>query len=111
MRDFVLIEDDVSTITAKLTPIPAKTRTVLAEGYKYTRNSKGEEQLFDLGADPDEMFDLAGREPVARARMMERLTDALIDADDAARERRPPADSRFSLRASSVAFSCRVPPR
>lgn len=85
VRDFVLIEDDVSTITAKLTPIPAKTRTVLAEGYKYTRNSKGEEQLFDLGADPDEMFDLAGREPVARARMMERLTDALIDADDAAR--------------------------
>ena len=85
VRDFVLIEDDVATITAKLTPIPAKTRTVVAEGYRYTRNSKGEEQLFDLRADPDEMHDLAKREPAARARMMERLTDALIDADDAAR--------------------------
>ncbi len=58
VRDHVLIEDDIATITAKLTPIPGKTRTVITEQYRYTRNSQGEEQLFDLVEDPDEMLDL-----------------------------------------------------
>ena len=37
VRDFVLIEDDVPMITAKLTPIPARTRTLIKDGYRYTR--------------------------------------------------------------------------
>ncbi|MEC8075430.1 MAG: sulfatase-like hydrolase/transferase, partial [Pseudomonadota bacterium] len=85
VRDHVLIEDDVATITAKLTPIPAKTRTVITEQYRYTRNSKGEEQLMDLIADPDEMRDLTAEQHPDRALMMEALADALIDADDAGR--------------------------
>ena len=85
VRDSVLIEDDIATITARLTPIPAKTRTLIAENYRYTRNSRHEEQLFDLRTDPDEMTDIKRQTPVARAEMIERMTDALIDADDAAR--------------------------
>ena len=85
VRDHVLIEDDVATITAKLTPIPGKTRTVITEPYRYTRNSKGEEQLFDLLEDPDEMEDLTIGSHPARPQMMEILTDALIAADDAAK--------------------------
>jgi hypothetical protein len=85
VRDHVLIEDDVATITAKLTPIPAKTRTVITEQYRYTRNSKGEEQLMDLLADPDEMQDLTAVKHPDRAAMMEVLADALIAADDAGR--------------------------
>ena len=85
VRDHVLIEDDVATITAKLTPIPAKTRTVITEQYRYTRNSKGEEQLMDLIADPDEMRDLTAERHPDRALMMEVLADALITADDAGR--------------------------
>ncbi|MEM7016703.1 MAG: sulfatase-like hydrolase/transferase [Pseudomonadota bacterium] len=85
VRDHVLIEDDIATITAKLTPIPAKTRTLVTQDYRYTRNSKGEEQLFDLRSDPDEMEDLKKRDLAARGVMLERLADALIEADDAAR--------------------------
>ena len=85
VRDHVLIEDDIAPITASLTPIPAKTRTLVTRDYRYTRNSKREEQLFDLRADPDEMDDLKDQAPASRGLMIERLADALIEADDAAR--------------------------
>ena len=85
VREHVLIEDDIAAITAKLTPIPGKTRTLITEQYRYTRNSKGEEQLFDLTADPDEMVDLKKHQPEARAHMIEQLADALMTADDVAR--------------------------
>lgn len=85
VRDWVLIEDDVAAITAKLTPIPGKTRTLVTEDARYTRNSKGEEQLFDLGDDPHEMSDLKRSAKALRDAMLETLTDALIDADDVAR--------------------------
>jgi hypothetical protein len=52
---------------------------------KYTRHSTGEDQLFDLQADPDETVQLAPRDPARRAQMMERLADALMAADDDAR--------------------------
>ena len=85
VRTHVLVEDDVAPIVARRTPIPGKTRTLITERYRYTRNSKGEEQLFDLQADPDEMTDLARRDPTLRASLLEQLTDALLAADDAAR--------------------------
>jgi arylsulfatase A-like enzyme len=85
VRDYVLIEDDIAPITAQLTPIPAKTRTLITAEHRYTRNSKGEEQLFDLRSDPDELSDLKTTDAVTRARLIERLADALIGADDAAR--------------------------
>ncbi len=84
-RESVLIEDDIAPITASLTPIPAKTRTLVCGQHRYTRNSKGEEQLFDLAADPEEMRDLKTEDPALRSEMIERLADALIAADDAAR--------------------------
>ena len=85
VRDHVLVEDDIASITARLTPIPAKTRTVITPQYRYTRNAKGEEQLFDLAADPDEMTDLTAGNHIARGEMLEAMADALIAADDAAR--------------------------
>ncbi len=85
VRDYVLIEDDLADVTAKLTPIPAKTRTLITPTYRYTRNSTGEQQLFDLLNDPDEMRDLKAVDTAKRAEMVELLTDALIAADDAAR--------------------------
>ena len=84
VRERVLIEDDVPVILSQLTPIPARTRTLLCDGYRYTRNAKGEEQLFDLDADPDEMHDVRDRRD-ARARMLEALADAMMVADDSSR--------------------------
>ena len=84
VRDFVLIEDDVPMITAKLTPIPARTRTLIKDGYRYTRNSKGEEQLFHLKTDPDEMIDVKSSDPM-RVRMLESLSEAMMMADDSSR--------------------------
>lgn len=85
VRDYVLIEDDIAEITAKLTPIPARTRSLITERYRYTRNSKGEEQLFDLQEDPDEMHDLKKENEPARVAALETLTQALMAADDSAR--------------------------
>ena len=84
VRERVLIEDDVPVILSQLTSIPARTRTLLMGDYRYTRNAKGEEQLFDLGTDPDEMHDVSDRRD-ARARMLEALADAMMMADDSSR--------------------------
>ncbi|HEY5646649.1 MAG TPA: sulfatase-like hydrolase/transferase, partial [Pseudomonadales bacterium] len=84
VRQSVLIEDDVPTITSRLTPLPARTRTLLMGDYRYTRNSKGEEQLFNLLDDPDEMRDLKATDP-QRDRMIEALADAMMLADDSSR--------------------------
>ena len=85
MREHVLIEHDLAAIAAKLTGIPAKTRTLITRSHRYTRNGKGEEQLFDLRNDPDELHDCKRSDPAVRSAMIELLTDALIAADDGAR--------------------------
>ena len=85
IRNGILIEDDIATVTAKLTPIPAKTRTLITSDYRYTRNSKAEEQLFNLIDDPEEMTDLKSIAPQAKSIAIEHMMDMLIDADDAAR--------------------------
>lgn len=84
VRDHILIEDDVPQVTAKLTPIPARTRTLLMDEFKFTRNSKGEEQLFDLQKDPNEMSNIVDR-PELRSRMLTTLNDAMMQADDSSR--------------------------
>jgi arylsulfatase A-like enzyme len=84
VRESVLIEDDVPMITAKLTPIPARTRSLLMDDYRYTRNSKAEEQLFNLVEDPEEMRDRKKHDP-ARTRMLEALAQAMMLADDSSR--------------------------
>ncbi len=94
VRESVLIEDDIAPVVASLTPIPAKTRTLITDTHRYTRNSKREEQLIDLIADPDECENHAETDAGARALAIERLTDALIAADDAARG--APVDARYA---------------
>lgn len=84
IRESILIEDDVPLITSKLTPIPARTRTLLTEHYRFTRNSKGEEQLFDLDTDSDEMNNIADQSDL-RTRMLTSLNDAMMLADDSSR--------------------------
>jgi len=84
VRDSVLIEDDVPMITAKLTPIPARIRTLITEQFQYTRNSKGEEQLFDLKADPLQMDNIA-RSSSHKSEILAALTDAMMLADDSSR--------------------------
>ncbi len=86
VRDHVLIEDDISDAAAAFGHFPGKTRTYVGDdGLKYTRHSTGEDQLFDLVADPHEMVQLAPTDPTRRADAMERLTDALITSADASR--------------------------
>ncbi|MFV0526163.1 MAG: sulfatase [Acidimicrobiales bacterium] len=84
VREHVLIEDDVPD--ALPGRVPRRNRTVVgADGTKYTRHSNGEDQLFDLVADPDETTHLGARAPDRRAGAMELLADALMAADDTAR--------------------------
>jgi len=83
VRDTVLIEDDVAMITAKLTPIPARTRTLITPTHRYTRNSKGEEQLFDLGTDPNEMKPV--NDKALRSNHSSALLDELMLAADSSR--------------------------
>ena len=52
--------------------------------FKFTRNSKGEEQLFDLQKDPNEMSNIVDR-PELRSRMLTTLNDAMMQADDSSR--------------------------
>ena len=82
VRDHVLVEEDVpSGFRGGL--IPDHVRTVITDdGMKYTRLSTGEDQLFDLVADPDEMTQLAPVDPARRATAIERLADAMMRADD-----------------------------
>ena len=83
VRDSVLVEDDVPITTAKLTPIPARTRTLITPTHKFSRNSKGEDQLFDLAQDPDEMQALDNIELAAELKTQ--LLDAMMMADDSSR--------------------------
>jgi len=83
VRDSVLVEDDVPTITAKLTPIPARTRTLITATHRFTRNSKGEDQLFDLTSDPDEMQALDNEKLTGKLTTL--LVDAMMLADDSSR--------------------------
>lgn len=85
VRDHVLIEDDLPDLTATLAPFPGKTRTVITNDYRFTRNSDGEEQLFNLKTDPDEMENLRKRDKAGRLEMVEKLMVAMLAADDANR--------------------------
>lgn len=86
VRRHVLIEDDLPSAQATGSFVPAKTRTVVTDRARYTRNSKGEEQLFDLVADHDELADLSDLDASLGREMRDLMMDALIEADDLARE-------------------------
>jgi arylsulfatase A-like enzyme len=85
VRQSVLIEDDLAPHVAGLLRLPNKLRTLVTEHARYTRDSNGDEQLFDLGEDPDEIRELREDRPVLRGEMLEALSDALIEASDVGR--------------------------
>lgn len=86
VRDDVLVEDDFPA-SALGGLLPIKTRTVVTETHRYTRDSNGFEMLYDLADDPGELTNLAarGRNHGARTDLLGILTDALIRADDLTR--------------------------
>ncbi len=84
VRSSVLIEDDLPEVTASLTPMPARTRTLITPEYRYTVNSKGEQQLFNLGEDPDEMRPIDPTDQLA-AELRGELVQAMMMADDSSR--------------------------
>lgn len=85
VRSELLIEDDYPKALAAHRNTIAKTRTLITEDHKYTRHDSGEDQLYDLASDPDELVHLGAIEPGVRAQLIERLTDAVIDTADDAR--------------------------
>jgi len=85
-RDHVLIEEDFPLSQFRPGP-PVKTRTLVTNEGRYTRDNEGHEQLFDLANDPGELVDLTkvDRDPDRRHEMVSALADALISADDLCR--------------------------
>jgi arylsulfatase A-like enzyme len=86
VRRHVLVEDDLPSAELTGSFVPTKTRTVVTGRARYTRNSKGEEQLFDLEADRDELADLSSVDQHLGRAMRDLMMDALIEADDLSRE-------------------------
>ncbi len=85
VRDRVLIEDDLPPAVAAGRRAVAKSRTLVTESHKYTRHDTGEDQLYDLVADEDELTHLGAAAPELRAEMLEKLADAMMSAADDAR--------------------------
>jgi len=85
VRDHVLIEDDLPDAMANHRHTPTKLRTVVTDTLKYTRFGNGEEQLFDLEHDPDELTHIGTTDPARRIEMVECLAEALMAAADASR--------------------------
>jgi arylsulfatase A-like enzyme len=86
VRDHVLVEEDFPA-SQRGRPVPLKTRTIVTEHHRFTRDSEGFEMLYDLDADPDEMTNLAaaGVDPALRGTLLTVLTDAMLHADDITR--------------------------
>jgi arylsulfatase A-like enzyme len=86
VRDAVLIEDDFP-LNPMVGTFPLRTRTVVTETSRYTRDSDGFEMLYDLDVDPDELTNLAvdRRDPGARVTALVALVDEMTRADDLTR--------------------------
>ncbi len=83
VRDAVLVEDDFPL--AVIQPgWPLRTRTVITDTHRYTRDTDGFEMLYDLVDDPDELVNLAvdHRDPGARIDAIDALVDEMTRADD-----------------------------
>jgi len=82
VRDHLLVEDDLPPLVADLIGMPAKMRTLVTDDARFTRDSNGFEELFDLDADPDETENRATVDPVRRNELATTLVDAMMAADD-----------------------------
>jgi rRNA maturation endonuclease Nob1 len=81
----VLVEDDCPPRLAAGRRLPDKSRTVVTPEFRFTRNSRGEELLFDTVADPDELTNLSPADTTRRAAALEAMMEAMLTADDLAR--------------------------
>ena len=81
IREHVLIEDDLDPKIAALTGNPARMRTLITDGLRFTRDSNGHEQLFDLCVDPQETENRAAFDD-RRGDLVTALVDAMTSVDD-----------------------------
>ncbi len=81
VRDHLLIEDDLQPEIANLLGNPTRMRTLVTDHVRYTRDSLGFEQLFDLGEDPDEMHDRSATD-ARRTDLLAAMADAMMSVDD-----------------------------
>ena len=92
VREGVLIEEDFPSEVFR-GPTPARSRTLVCDNARFTRDSNRFETLYDLANDPGELRNLAvdRRHPKLRASMLERLTDEIIEATPSIRTEPGPA--------------------
>jgi arylsulfatase A-like enzyme len=86
VRDNVLVEDDMP-LALFIPDQPLKTRTIVTAGGRFTRDSNGNEMLFDLHADPDELHNLTRLDPGSSLRtdMLQLFVDSMMNANDLTR--------------------------
>jgi hypothetical protein len=86
VRGSVLVEDDFPAAELRRS-LPLKTRTVVTDRHRYSRDSDNQEVLYDLTDDPDEYTNLAvrDRDPGAHIELLGVLADAMLGADDLTR--------------------------
>lgn len=85
VREHLLVEDDLPELVSQITGNPGHMRTLVTEDARYTRDSLGFEQLFDLAEDPDELHDRSKAEPERRAALATALVDEMMAVDDIGR--------------------------
>ncbi|MEM9035578.1 MAG: sulfatase-like hydrolase/transferase [Actinomycetota bacterium] len=92
VRDAVLVEDDFPLADVR-GGWPERTRTVVTDRHRFTRDANRFEMLYDLDSDPDELVNLAvpGRSPSTRTALLEALVDQMAAADDLSTVGRPTA--------------------
>ncbi|MEZ5557075.1 MAG: sulfatase-like hydrolase/transferase [Pseudomonadales bacterium] len=78
VRDHAYVEEDFP-LALHGSPLPLKSRTLLYGGYRYSRYSSGDCELYDLTQDPNELRNLANATDARsiRAEMAERMLDVM----------------------------------
>ena len=86
VRDHVYIEDDFPN-HERMPLLPARARTLIHDEGRISRYSTGEVEVFDLGSDPLELSQLAGRSEARdrEAFLADRLADSLLQYSDLTR--------------------------
>ena len=69
VRDAVLVEDDFPLANV-VRAWPERTRTVLTDSHRFTRDTNGFEMLYDLDGDPDELTNLASLDSSTRSSLL-----------------------------------------
>lgn len=84
VRDALLIEDDMPHGLAGALQVPPKLRTLVTADHRYSRDSTGAEQLFDLGDDPLELHDLSHTATGVRDHHRDLMLELMLDLSNTA---------------------------